>query len=75
MRGGSLQALSDVSFSVEPGEIVGVVGESGCGKSTLASALLRLLPPNGEITAGRIALRGRDLRAVVERRDARPARP
>jgi peptide/nickel transport system ATP-binding protein len=61
VRGGVLPALSDVTFSVEPGAIVGVVGESGCGKSTLASALLRLLPPNGEITAGRIALRGRDV--------------
>ena len=61
VRGGALQALSDVSFSVAPGEILGVVGESGCGKSTLSSALLRLLPPNGEISAGRIRLKGRDL--------------
>jgi peptide/nickel transport system ATP-binding protein len=71
--GGLLQALSDVSFSVAPGEIVGVVGESGCGKSTLSSALLRLLPPNGQITGGRIALRGRDLRELSndEMRDLR----
>jgi oligopeptide/dipeptide ABC transporter ATP-binding protein len=61
IRDGSLLALSDVSFEVQPGEIVGVVGESGCGKSTLSSALLRLLPPNGEITSGRILLNGRDL--------------
>jgi oligopeptide/dipeptide ABC transporter ATP-binding protein len=61
IRDGSLPALSDVSFEVQPGEIVGVVGESGCGKSTLSSALLRLLPPNGEITSGRILLRNRDL--------------
>jgi peptide/nickel transport system ATP-binding protein len=61
IRDGSLPALSDVSFEVQPGEIVGVVGESGCGKSTLSSALLRLLPPNGEITSGRILLNGRDL--------------
>jgi oligopeptide/dipeptide ABC transporter ATP-binding protein len=61
IRNGSLPALSDVSFEVQPGEIVGVVGESGCGKSTLSSALLRLLPPNGEITSGRILLNGRDL--------------
>ncbi len=61
VRGGSLRALTDVSFAVEPGEIVGVVGESGCGKSTLSSALMRLLPPNGEISHGSVSLRGRDL--------------
>ena len=61
VRDGSLKALSDVTFDVQPGEILGVVGESGCGKSTLSSALLRLLPPNGEITSGRILLNGRDL--------------
>lgn len=61
VREGPLEALSDVTFDVQPGEIVGVVGESGCGKSTLSSALLRLLPPNGEITSGRILLKGRDL--------------
>ena len=73
VRGGRLPALSDVTFAVEPGEIVGIVGESGCGKSTLSSALLRLLPPNGEISSGRIALRGRDLRGLSgdEMRDLR----
>jgi peptide/nickel transport system ATP-binding protein len=58
---GALKALYDVNFHVQPGEIVGIVGESGCGKSTIASALLRLLPPNGEITAGRILFQGQDL--------------
>jgi len=58
---GPAQALRDVGFSVAPGEILGIVGESGCGKSTLSSTLLRLLPPNGEITGGRIRLKGRDL--------------
>jgi oligopeptide/dipeptide ABC transporter ATP-binding protein len=58
---GALPALRDVGFSVAPGEILGIVGESGCGKSTLSSALLRLLPPNGEITGGQIRLKGRDL--------------
>jgi peptide/nickel transport system ATP-binding protein len=73
VRGGVLRALTDVSFTVHPGEIVGVVGESGCGKSTLASALLRLLPPNGEIRRGGIVFRGRDLRALRtdEMRDLR----
>jgi peptide/nickel transport system ATP-binding protein len=57
---GPLQALYDVDFFVKPGEIVGIVGESGCGKSTIASALLRLLPPNGEITGGKLIFMGQD---------------
>jgi peptide/nickel transport system ATP-binding protein len=64
VRSGVLLALSGVSFGVRPREIVGVVGESGCGKSTLASALLRLLPPNGEIRGGRVVFRDRDLRKL-----------
>jgi oligopeptide/dipeptide ABC transporter ATP-binding protein len=61
VRDGTLTALSDVTFDIKPGEILGIVGESGCGKSTLSSALLRLLPPNGEITGGRMSFKGRDL--------------
>ncbi len=61
---GQLKALHDVSFEVHPGEIVGIVGESGCGKSTVASSVLRLLPPNGEITAGKMRFQERDLRAL-----------
>jgi oligopeptide/dipeptide ABC transporter ATP-binding protein len=61
VRDGTLQALSDVTFEVKPGEILGIVGESGCGKSTLSSALLRLLPPNGEITGGRMSFKDHDL--------------
>jgi peptide/nickel transport system ATP-binding protein len=46
---------------VNEGEVVGIVGESGCGKSTVASAVMRLLPPNGEISSGQILFHGRDL--------------
>lgn len=60
-REGVLTAVRDASFNVGVGEIVGIVGESGCGKSTIASAVLRLLPPNGQITAGSINLNGQDL--------------
>jgi len=65
-REGILTAIRDASFDVNPGEIVGIVGESGCGKSTISSALLRLLPPNGRITAGRIQFGDQDLLALDE---------
>src|SRR5207237_3339096 len=63
-QAGAFQAVHDLHFSLRPGEILGIVGESGCGKSTLSAALLGLLPPNGEITGGRIELSGRDLRSL-----------
>ena len=63
-REGVLTAIRDTSFEVSEGEIVGIVGESGCGKSTVASAVMRLLPPNGEITSGQILFQGRDLRQL-----------
>jgi len=65
-RQATLAALHNVSFEVNRGEIVGLVGESGCGKSTIASAVMRLLPPNGEISSGELLLDGRDLRQVSE---------
>src|SRR5713226_1334793 len=68
-----VQALHDVSFDVEPREIVGIVGESGCGKSTLSSALLRLLPANGEITSGSAVLKGTDI-LTMSKRDLRSIR-
>ena len=53
-------AVNGVSFHVDAGEIVGVVGESGCGKSATALSLMRLIPdPPGRITAARCASRGR----------------
>jgi oligopeptide/dipeptide ABC transporter ATP-binding protein len=59
-----LPALHDITFDVQPGEIVGIVGESGCGKSTLSSTVMQLLPPNGEVTRGSIWLKGKDLAAM-----------
>ncbi|MEW5957603.1 MAG: ABC transporter ATP-binding protein, partial [Chloroflexota bacterium] len=63
-RQGILTAIHNASFDLNRGEIIGVVGESGCGKSTVASAVMRLLPPNGEISGGQILLRGQDLRRL-----------
>ncbi|MGE0749688.1 MAG: ABC transporter ATP-binding protein [Variibacter sp.] len=59
--GSSVRALSDVSFSLQAGEALGVVGESGCGKSTLAKAVLALLPRNASVASGSALLDGTDL--------------
>jgi len=65
-----LQAVNGVSFTVERGETLGVVGESGCGKSTVARALLRLVPAAGGTAwfrgADLLALEGTALRAMRE---------
>jgi peptide/nickel transport system ATP-binding protein len=60
---GDLHAIDGVSFVVNEGESLGIVGESGCGKTTIARALLRILPGNAE-AEGRILFRGRDLLAM-----------
>lgn len=58
-RHGTLLALDDVSFSIAPGEILGVVGESGAGKSLTGAAIIGLLEPPGRIASGEIRLLGR----------------
>jgi oligopeptide/dipeptide ABC transporter ATP-binding protein len=58
---GYSKAVDGVSFEINEGEYLGLVGESGCGKSTIAKAILRILPQNGEIKDGRILYQGRDL--------------
>jgi peptide/nickel transport system ATP-binding protein len=62
---GAAHAVRNVSFRLERGETLGIVGESGCGKSMTALALMRLLPDGAELH-GRIALNGRNLRALDE---------
>ncbi|MDX6563806.1 MAG: peptide/nickel transport system ATP-binding protein [Gaiellales bacterium] len=59
-----VRAVDNVSLSIAPGEIVGLAGESGCGKSTLASAVLQILKPPAEVSAGRILFQGLDLIAM-----------
>ena len=56
-----VKAVDGVSFTVEPGETVGLVGESGCGKTTTCHAIVRLLAPGARIVSGSIELEGEDL--------------
>ena len=58
---GFLRVVDDVSFSVAPGEVFGLVGESGCGKSTIALQLLGYRPPAMRTDAGAIWFEGKDL--------------
>lgn len=67
-REGLVKAVDDVSFNVNEGEFVGLVGESGCGKSITALSILRLIYPPGKITDGSIRFKGEDLTSVSEER-------
>ncbi len=58
-RRGTLVAVDDVSFGIEPGEVLGVVGESGAGKSITGAAIIRLIEPPGRIAGGEVWLDGR----------------
>ncbi len=58
-RRGVLRALDEVSFSIAPGEVLGVVGESGAGKSITGMAVIGLLEPPGRIAGGEVRLEGR----------------
>ena len=57
-RRGTLLAIDDISFSIEPGEVLGVVGESGAGKSLTGASIIGLLEPPGRIADGKITLEG-----------------
>ena len=65
-RAGEIRAVDGVSFSVERGQSLGLVGESGCGKSSIAIALLRLLPENARILGGEALLDGVDMASLPE---------
>src|SRR5512139_2435217 len=62
VRGGVLKAVDDVSFTINAGETLGLVGESACGKSVTASSIMRLVPiPPGRIVGGEILFEGTDI--------------
>ncbi len=60
-RDGEVEAVGDVSFSVDEGQVLGVVGESGCGKSVTALSMLGLLPKPGVVKQGEVLFKGRNL--------------
>ncbi|MCF7914777.1 MAG: ABC transporter ATP-binding protein [Spirochaetaceae bacterium] len=60
-RNGYVYAVNGVHFTLDKGEMLGVVGESGCGKSVAMMSLIKLLPPSAEITDGRVVLDGKDI--------------
>ena len=60
-RDNVVKAVNGVSFYVNPGETLGIVGESGCGKSVTALSIIRLVPPPGKVVSGEILFDGLDL--------------
>ncbi len=74
LKRATVRAVDGVTFSLEQGRILGVVGESGCGKSTLAVSILRVLPRNAYIAGGKIILCGIDVTRASEKELERKVR-
>jgi len=70
-HGQRLKVLSDVSFDLEPGKVLGLVGESGAGKSMIGRTIAQLLPPGFAVSAGSLSFAGEDLVAMEEGRRRR----
>ena len=66
-RDATVQAVNSVSFTLDPGEVLCILGESGSGKSVTLRALMRLLPPRRSVLSGHIEIGGRDVLAMSER--------
>lgn len=64
---GDVVSVQDVSFNLNPGETLGIVGESGCGKSVTSLSVIRLLGKNGRISHGSVEFEGVDLAALEEK--------
>ena len=70
MRNVTVVAVDGVSFNIDEGESLGMVGESGCGKSTVGFSVMRLLPSNGHLIGGCVELLGRDMAGLDGEGDA-----
>ncbi len=70
---GTTYAVRNVSITLKPGEVLGVVGESGAGKSTVGNAVINLLEPPGKITNGKVLFQGENIGGLndTEMRDVR----
>ena len=64
---GLLTAVDDVSFSLDKGQTLGIVGESGCGKSVTALSIMRLISSSGEVMDGEVLFKGKNLLSLTER--------
>src|ERR687885_40378 len=67
-RAGLVRAVDGVSFQLDRGELLGLVGESGCGKSVTALSLMRLVAPPGRVVGGEVLFDGVDLLKLPEAR-------
>jgi peptide/nickel transport system ATP-binding protein len=65
-RQGEVKAVQDVSFDMDRGQALGLVGESGCGKTSIANCLMKLLPDNARLVGGQVFLDGQDLLSLSE---------
>ncbi|HEV2637853.1 MAG TPA: ABC transporter ATP-binding protein [Actinocrinis sp.] len=66
LKRSTVHAIAGISFSVDAGQTLGIVGESGCGKTMTAMSIMRLLPNGGDIVGGEILLNGRNLVGLEE---------
>jgi len=64
---GVVKAVDGVDFSIQPGEVLGLVGESGCGKSVTSFSILRLVAPPGKVVEGEVFFDGKDLLKMPEK--------
>ena len=70
-KAGEVEAVRDVSLTVEEGEVLAIVGESGCGKSALCKSIMKLLPKTAKIKSGKILADGIDITDYTQRNMSR----
>ena len=63
---GEVQAVGGVSFDLEYGQVLGIVGESGCGKSVTMMSIMKLLDDNGKVKEGNVRFEGKDIVSLSE---------